>query len=150
MYASRSSKDAEEVVAKVAKEFGVKTKVSFLYVLYIQLLIALFRRTNAMFLIQTLWIRPWIRSMTRWGQSLVSSRYVLLRCLGIFVIKIWSDDYQNAGVSVPKPALELTHDDFRTVYDVNVFGVFNTARAVAKSVFIFYNDTDSLDKSYLF
>jgi NAD(P)-dependent dehydrogenase (short-subunit alcohol dehydrogenase family) len=38
----------------------------------------------------------------------------------------------NAGVSVVKPALELTHDDFRKVYDVNVFGVFNTARAVTK------------------
>ncbi|KAF9461805.1 NADP-dependent mannitol dehydrogenase [Collybia nuda] len=38
----------------------------------------------------------------------------------------------NAGVSVPKPALELTYEDFKTVYDVNVFGVFNTARAVAK------------------
>lgn len=33
-----------------------------------------------------------------------------------------------------KPALELTHDEFRSVYDVNVFGVFNTARAVAKLV----------------
>jgi len=38
----------------------------------------------------------------------------------------------NAGVSVVKPALELTHDDFKYVYDVNVFGVFNTCRAVAK------------------
>jgi len=38
----------------------------------------------------------------------------------------------NAGISVVKPALELTHDDFRNVYDVNVFGVFNTARAVSK------------------
>jgi len=38
----------------------------------------------------------------------------------------------NAGVSVVKPALELTHEDFKTVYDVNVFGVFNTSRAVAK------------------
>jgi NAD(P)-dependent dehydrogenase (short-subunit alcohol dehydrogenase family) len=39
---------------------------------------------------------------------------------------------QNAGVSVVKPALELTHDDFKKVYDVNVFGVFNTTRALAK------------------
>ncbi|KAJ2929281.1 hypothetical protein H1R20_g7823, partial [Candolleomyces eurysporus] len=38
----------------------------------------------------------------------------------------------NAGVSVVKPALELTHEDFKKIYDVNVFGVFNTARAVAK------------------
>ncbi|KAG6876524.1 hypothetical protein C0993_002483, partial [Termitomyces sp. T159_Od127] len=38
----------------------------------------------------------------------------------------------NAGVSVPKPVFELTHEDFNKVYDVNVFGVFNTARAAAK------------------
>nr|1H5Q_A Chain A, NADP-DEPENDENT MANNITOL DEHYDROGENASE [Agaricus bisporus]1H5Q_B Chain B, NADP-DEPENDENT MANNITOL DEHYDROGENASE [Agaricus bisporus]1H5Q_C Chain C, NADP-DEPENDENT MANNITOL DEHYDROGENASE [Agaricus bisporus]1H5Q_D Chain D, NADP-DEPENDENT MANNITOL DEHYDROGENASE [Agaricus bisporus]1H5Q_E Chain E, NADP-DEPENDENT MANNITOL DEHYDROGENASE [Agaricus bisporus]1H5Q_F Chain F, NADP-DEPENDENT MANNITOL DEHYDROGENASE [Agaricus bisporus]1H5Q_G Chain G, NADP-DEPENDENT MANNITOL DEHYDROGENASE [Agaricus len=38
----------------------------------------------------------------------------------------------NAGVSVVKPATELTHEDFAFVYDVNVFGVFNTCRAVAK------------------
>ncbi|KAF8965788.1 NADP-dependent mannitol dehydrogenase MtDH [Flammula alnicola] len=38
----------------------------------------------------------------------------------------------NAGVSVPKPAFDLTFEDFRAVYDVNVFGVFNTARAAAK------------------
>ncbi|GLB41406.1 putative KR domain containing protein [Lyophyllum shimeji] len=38
----------------------------------------------------------------------------------------------NAGVLNPKPALELTQDDFREVYDVNVFGVFNSARAAAK------------------
>ncbi|PFH46256.1 hypothetical protein AMATHDRAFT_77751 [Amanita thiersii Skay4041] len=38
----------------------------------------------------------------------------------------------NAGVSVPKPALELTKNDFNVVYEVNVFGVFNTARAVTK------------------
>ncbi|EFI27564.1 NADP-dependent mannitol dehydrogenase [Coprinopsis cinerea okayama7 len=38
----------------------------------------------------------------------------------------------NAGVSVVKPAFELTQDDFNYVYNVNVFGVFNTARAVAK------------------
>ncbi|KXN85779.1 NADP-dependent mannitol dehydrogenase [Leucoagaricus sp. SymC.cos] len=38
----------------------------------------------------------------------------------------------NAGVSVVKPALDLTHDDFKKVYDVNVYGVFNTCRAIAK------------------
>jgi NAD(P)-dependent dehydrogenase (short-subunit alcohol dehydrogenase family) len=42
------------------------------------------------------------------------------------------DAHQNAGVAVVKPALELSKDDFLKVYDVNVFGVFNTARAVAK------------------
>ena len=35
----------------------------------------------------------------------------------------------------PKPALDLTHDDFKYVFGINVFGVFNTARAVAKCVF---------------
>ncbi|KAF9484230.1 NADP-dependent mannitol dehydrogenase MtDH [Pholiota conissans] len=38
----------------------------------------------------------------------------------------------NAGVSVVKPAFDLTLDDFHKVYDVNVYGVFNTARAAAK------------------
>ncbi|KAH7929033.1 NAD(P)-binding protein [Leucogyrophana mollusca] len=38
----------------------------------------------------------------------------------------------NAGVSVVKPALELTTDDFNKVYNVNVLGVFNSARAAAK------------------
>ncbi|GAA5874830.1 hypothetical protein JCM1840_003892 [Sporobolomyces johnsonii] len=37
----------------------------------------------------------------------------------------------NAGISVIKPALELTADDFHKVFDVNVLGVFNTAQAVA-------------------
>ncbi|GAA5906098.1 hypothetical protein JCM5296_001045 [Sporobolomyces johnsonii] len=36
----------------------------------------------------------------------------------------------NAGISVIKPALELTADDFHKVFDVNVLGVFNTAQAV--------------------
>lgn len=30
-----------------------------------------------------------------------------------------------------KPALELTPDDFKKVYDVNVLGVFNCAQAIA-------------------
>ncbi|KII91876.1 hypothetical protein PLICRDRAFT_38749 [Plicaturopsis crispa FD-325 SS-3] len=38
----------------------------------------------------------------------------------------------NAGVSVVKPALELTTEDFNKVYTVNVLGVFNSARAAAK------------------
>ncbi|TEB32905.1 NADP-dependent mannitol dehydrogenase MtDH [Coprinellus micaceus] len=38
----------------------------------------------------------------------------------------------NAGVSVVKSAVDLTHEDFNYVYDTNVFGVFNTARAIAK------------------
>jgi len=38
----------------------------------------------------------------------------------------------NAGVSVVKPALELTADDFEKVFNVNVLGVFNAAKAAAK------------------
>ncbi|KAH9934164.1 uncharacterized protein B0H18DRAFT_979772 [Fomitopsis serialis] len=34
----------------------------------------------------------------------------------------------NAGVSVVKPALEMTREDFDKVYTVNVLGVFNAAR----------------------
>jgi hypothetical protein len=39
---------------------------------------------------------------------------------------------QNAGVSVVKPALELTSADFNKVFTTNVLGVFNAARAAAK------------------
>ncbi|KZT26070.1 NADP-dependent mannitol dehydrogenase [Neolentinus lepideus HHB14362 ss-1] len=38
----------------------------------------------------------------------------------------------NAGISVVKPALEMTTDDFNKVFTVNVLGVFNSARAAAK------------------
>lgn len=38
----------------------------------------------------------------------------------------------NAGVSVVKPAVELTSEDFRYVYDTNVLGVFNSAKAAAQ------------------
>ncbi|KAG2136647.1 hypothetical protein DEU56DRAFT_805082 [Suillus clintonianus] len=38
----------------------------------------------------------------------------------------------NAGVSVVKPALELTSEDFHKVYGVNVLGVFNSTKAAAK------------------
>ena len=31
-----------------------------------------------------------------------------------------------------KSAVDLTHEDFNYVYDTNVFGVFNTSRAIAK------------------
>ncbi|KAF8634994.1 hypothetical protein AX15_000609 [Amanita polypyramis BW_CC] len=37
----------------------------------------------------------------------------------------------NAGVSVVKPAFELTKSHFDTVFDVNVFGVFNVSRAIS-------------------
>lgn len=38
----------------------------------------------------------------------------------------------NAGVSVVKPAEELDQDDFHKVFNVNVLGVFNVAKVVAK------------------
>lgn len=38
----------------------------------------------------------------------------------------------NAGVSVVKPALELTTDDFHKVFNANVLGAFNTAQAIAQ------------------
>jgi len=38
----------------------------------------------------------------------------------------------NAGVSVVKPALDLSQEDFHKVFGVNVYGVFNTCRAAAK------------------
>jgi NAD(P)-dependent dehydrogenase (short-subunit alcohol dehydrogenase family) len=37
---------------------------------------------------------------------------------------------QNAGVSVVKPALELTSEDFSKVFNVNVLGVFNNQSPV--------------------
>ena len=38
----------------------------------------------------------------------------------------------NAGVSIVKPATELTAEDFHKIFDVNVLGVFNAAQAVAQ------------------
>ncbi|KAL7006900.1 hypothetical protein EMMF5_003484 [Cystobasidiomycetes sp. EMM_F5] len=38
----------------------------------------------------------------------------------------------NAGVSIVKPATELTYDDYKYIYDVNVWGQFATAQAAAK------------------
>ncbi|EGG09852.1 uncharacterized protein MELLADRAFT_55312 [Melampsora larici-populina 98AG31] len=38
----------------------------------------------------------------------------------------------NAGVSVVREALKYTKDDFSKIFDVNVFGVFNTAQAAAQ------------------
>jgi len=38
----------------------------------------------------------------------------------------------NAGVSVVKPAMELTPEDYQYVFGTNVLGVFNTAKAAAK------------------
>lgn len=38
----------------------------------------------------------------------------------------------NAGVSVVKDAVDMTYDDYKYVYDANVFGQFVTAQAIAK------------------
>jgi NAD(P)-dependent dehydrogenase (short-subunit alcohol dehydrogenase family) len=38
----------------------------------------------------------------------------------------------NAGVSVVKPALELTTEDFHKVFNANVLGAFNTCQALAQ------------------
>ncbi|SCV73261.1 BQ2448_7186 [Microbotryum intermedium] len=35
----------------------------------------------------------------------------------------------NSGISIVKPILDLTADDFKQVFDVNVLGVFNTIQA---------------------
>ena len=43
----------------------------------------------------------------------------------------------NSGISIVKPALELTPEDFKTVFDVNVLGVFNCAQAVGALVPLF-------------
>ena len=39
----------------------------------------------------------------------------------------------NAGVAELRPALELTRADFDKIYNVNVYGVFNTCQAVAQN-----------------
>ena len=49
----------------------------------------------------------------------------------------------NAGVAIPKPALELTLKDFRKTYDVNVFGVFAASKAAAK-IFIEHKTKGSI------
>lgn len=38
----------------------------------------------------------------------------------------------NAGVSVVKPALELTPEDFHKIFNANVLGAFNACQAVAQ------------------
>ncbi|TFK52828.1 putative NADP-dependent mannitol dehydrogenase [Heliocybe sulcata] len=38
----------------------------------------------------------------------------------------------NAGITIQKPAMEMTTQDFNNIFNVNVLGVFNTARAAAK------------------
>ncbi|KAF8867838.1 NADP-dependent mannitol dehydrogenase MtDH [Gymnopilus junonius] len=91
----RSSPDAEEVTAKVGKEFGVKTKAYKCDVSDTKLVNETFKKISD----------------------------ELGPIAGLIA---------NAGVSVVKPAFDLTIEDFQHVYGVNVFGVFNTARAAAK------------------
>ncbi|KAF9045196.1 mannitol dehydrogenase from agaricus Bisporus [Panaeolus papilionaceus] len=91
----RSSKDAEEVAEKVAKEFGVKAKA----------------------------YKCDVSNYTLVEETVAKIDKEMGAVSGLIA---------NAGVSVVKPATDLTYDDFRYVYDVNVFGVFNAARAVAK------------------
>jgi len=91
----RSSKDAEEVAAKIAKEYGVNVKAFQCDVGDENKVEATFKEIDEKF-----------ASIT-----------------GVIA---------NAGVSIVKPAVELTAEDFKYIYDVNVLGVFNTAKAAAK------------------
>lgn len=61
-----------------------------------------------------------------------SSKWNVLRPCHFFETRDLTS--QNAGVSVVKPALELTSRDFHKVYGVNVLGVFNSTKAAAKWV----------------
>ncbi|KZT26065.1 NADP-dependent mannitol dehydrogenase [Neolentinus lepideus HHB14362 ss-1] len=38
----------------------------------------------------------------------------------------------NAGITIQKPAMEMTTEDFTSIFNVNVLGVFNTAKSAAK------------------
>ncbi len=40
----------------------------------------------------------------------------------------------NAGIAQVKPLLELSEDDVRRIFEVNVFGVFNCYNAAAKQM----------------
>ncbi|TFK31612.1 NADP-dependent mannitol dehydrogenase [Crucibulum laeve] len=91
----RSSKDAPEVTARVAKEYGVKTKAYQCDVSDTKQVKEIFRQID--------------------------------KEMGPI-----SGLIANAGVSIVKTAVELTHEDFQKIYDINVYGVFNTARAAAK------------------
>ncbi|KAL0951832.1 hypothetical protein HGRIS_008494 [Hohenbuehelia grisea] len=91
----RSSSDAEDVAAKVAKEFNVKVKA----------------------------FKCDVSDTDVVNETISAIEDQMGPVTGLVA---------NAGISVPKPAFDLTHEDFTRVYDVNVFGVFNVARAVAK------------------
>jgi len=91
----RSSKDADQVAEKIAKEFGVKTKAYQCDVAKADIVTKVFKQIDD----------------------------ELGPVTGLIA---------NAGVSVVKPAVELTEQDFNYVYGVNVLGVFNTCTAAAK------------------
>ena len=40
----------------------------------------------------------------------------------------------NAGIAQVKPLLDLTEDDVRRVFEVNVFGLFNSYSVAAKQM----------------
>ncbi len=42
--------------------------------------------------------------------------------------------FNNAGTNVRKPVVDMTDEDWHTIIDTNVKGVFNVARAVAKQM----------------
>lgn len=91
----RSSKDAEEVAAKIAKQYNVRVKAWKCDVGNPELVTKTFKEIQ-----------------TEFGQiaSVVA----------------------NAGVSIVKPATELTYEDYKYIYDVNVWGQFATAQAAAR------------------
>ncbi|KAF8327150.1 NADP-dependent mannitol dehydrogenase [Cantharellus anzutake] len=91
----KSSKDADSVAEKIAKEFGVKSKAYQADVSKADIVTKVFKQIDE----------------------------ELGPVTGLVA---------NAGVSVVKPATELTEEDFNFVYGVNVLGVFNTATAAAK------------------
>ena len=40
----------------------------------------------------------------------------------------------NAGIAQVKPLLDLTHADLRRMFEINVFGVFNSYGSAAKEM----------------
>lgn len=40
----------------------------------------------------------------------------------------------NAGIAQVKPAMDLTDEDLRRMFDINVFGLFNSYRSAAKQM----------------
>jgi len=89
-----SAKDAEEVAAKLSKDYGVECKAYKCDVGKADLVKSTFEEID---------------------QKMGPVHGVVA----------------NAGVSVVKDALDMTYEDYKFVYDVNVFGQFNCAQAAA-------------------